>query len=92
MIFKVYLMRRGGRRLRSPETINAPACIGEQELTGGQSANLAIWPYGQRSLNSRYLTVNGLSGQRGNEGLLSPSAKSHSRPSIHQLDGPAAVF
>jgi hypothetical protein len=38
MIFKVNLMRRGGRRLRSSETINAPASIGEQELTGGQSA------------------------------------------------------
>jgi hypothetical protein len=42
VIFKVYLMRRGGRRLRSSETINAPACIGEQELTGGQSATAAV--------------------------------------------------
>lgn len=41
MIFKVYLIRRDGRRLRWSETINAPACIGEQELTGGQSSHMA---------------------------------------------------
>jgi len=62
MFFKVYLMRQGGRRLRSSETFNAPACIGEQELTGGQSANPAIWPtlieqqvsHGQRIFRSAW--------------------------------------
>jgi len=41
MFFKVYLMRQGGGRLRWSKMINTPACIGEQELTGGQSGHMA---------------------------------------------------
>ena len=37
----------------------------------------AIRPYGLRSLNSRYLTVNGLSGQRGSRKALFPLQRNH---------------
>ena len=45
MIFKVYLMRRGGRKLSWRDTINGPAFVGDLTLANVASRNCEIASY-----------------------------------------------